>query len=198
MWQLWLIYLNINNKKKTHPQCPHWGCCCLCRDGQGKDGGDEVYEYQWQIKSRDAEFESNLEYFFITSTSCRSYYQLEHIPLSPPPLDTGASQVPATINVTNDRQRLGTRRRLGFMVEPHVRSFFYTSFYCTIVYFDSTYGHCHHQQTLDDRWTTTTTSLTRLPPPQRVKTHPSVTITTTGRTVTRDCRGLTDPHGLMG
>ena len=78
---------------------------------------------------------------------------------------------PATINATNNglgRRELG----LGFMdwglrhavCSSPMYIFFSISFYCTNAYnayFDSTYGHYHHQQKHDDMWTTTTASLTR-------------------------------------
>ena len=89
-----------------------------------------------------------------------------------------------------DKRQAETRNSnwgLGFMVEPHVCSFSYTSFYCTIVYFDSTYGHCHHQQTFDDSWTTTTTSLTHQNDvATTTSTCRNTSITTTGRTVTHN------------
>ena len=74
------------------------------------------------------------------------------------------------------------------MLEPYVRFFFSTSFYCTNTYnayFDSTYGYYYHQQTCDDTWTTTTASLTC----QNVATTSTcqnASMTTT-RTTTRTC-----------
>ena len=77
------------------------------------------------------------------------------------------SRAPATINATNNGlgcRELGLEARM-LDSEPYYVHFFSISFpshsSCTNAYFDSTYGHYHHQQTLDDTWTTTTASLTK-------------------------------------